>query len=187
MLSLLTVVCCTFEQSKQLWSWGAGESGQLGSGRCKTKEVPSQFSVHDTNGNEVAIVDVSCGFAHTLALSDVGEVYVWGLNKHGQLGTGNRNQLYKPTPLGKEFTAKSVVASHNSSAVVTPSGQLFTWGAGSNYRLMQGHDGTIDRPTVVKAMGNEVVNSFVFSTTSSAALVLSQLTEVRFAIVPYYV
>lgn len=165
-------------QSKQLWSWGAGECGQLGSGRCKTKQVPSPFSFQDSSGADVPVADVSCGFAHSLALSESGEVYVWGLNKHGQLGTGNRNQLYKPTSLGKQFAAKSVIASQNSSALVTPLGQLLTWGAGSKYRLMQGHDGTIDRPTVVKSLDGEIVDSFVFSSTSSAALVLSQLTEV---------
>jgi alpha-tubulin suppressor-like RCC1 family protein len=124
------------------------------------------------------IVDVACGSAHSIALSEFGEVYVWGLNKHGQLGTGDRNQLYKPTSLGKQFTAKSVIASHNSSAVVTPSGRLLTWGSGAQYRLMQGHNGTIDRPTVVEALEGEIVDSFVFSTASSAVLVISQLKEV---------
>ena len=37
---------------------------------------------------------VACGYAHTLVLTDEGQVYAWGANSYGQLGTGNKsNQL----------------------------------------------------------------------------------------------
>lgn len=33
---------------------------------------------------------VVCGYGHVLALSNKGEVYVWGANQLGQLGLGNK-------------------------------------------------------------------------------------------------
>ena len=33
-------------------------------------------------------LQVACGGSHTIALSDVGDVYVWGWGKDGQLGLG---------------------------------------------------------------------------------------------------
>lgn len=46
------------------------------------------FSVH---------IQVACGYAHTLALTDEGFVYAWGANSYGQLGTGNKCNQALPT------------------------------------------------------------------------------------------
>lgn len=42
---------------------------------------------------------VACGYAHTLVLTDEGQVYVWGANSYGQLGTGNKSNQSYPTPV----------------------------------------------------------------------------------------
>ncbi|XP_013915243.1 PREDICTED: RCC1 and BTB domain-containing protein 2-like [Thamnophis sirtalis] len=40
-------------------------------------------------------LEIACGYAHTLVLTDEGHIYAWGANSYGQLGTGNRsNQSY---------------------------------------------------------------------------------------------
>lgn len=41
-------------------------------------------------------VKVACGYAHTLALSDEGKLYVWGGNSYGQLGIGNKTNACNP-------------------------------------------------------------------------------------------
>ena len=35
------------------------------------------------------IIQISCGSDHSFALSNIGEVYSWGLNFKGQLGHGD--------------------------------------------------------------------------------------------------
>lgn len=42
-------------------------------------------------------MQVACGYAHTLALTDEGFVYAWGANSYGQLGTGNKSNQALPT------------------------------------------------------------------------------------------
>lgn len=42
---------------------------------------------------------VACGYAHTLVLTDEGQVYAWGANSYGQLGTGNKSNQSYPTPV----------------------------------------------------------------------------------------
>lgn len=42
-------------------------------------------------------LQVACGYAHTLALTDEGFVYSWGANSYGQLGTGNKSNQAVPT------------------------------------------------------------------------------------------
>ena len=43
------------------------------------------------------LIQIVCGYAHTLALSDEGELYSWGANSYGQLGTGNKANLVTPS------------------------------------------------------------------------------------------
>jgi len=38
---------------------------------------------------------VACGFEHTLALSDEGNLYSWGGNDYGQLGSDEK-EVYEP-------------------------------------------------------------------------------------------
>jgi len=68
----------------KLFSWGCGENGQLGHRvRCdcnNPKEV-SEIS-------ELVLSAAACGAAHTMALdSATGQLWGWGLNQHGQLGS----------------------------------------------------------------------------------------------------
>lgn len=44
---------------------------------------------------------IVCGYAHTLALSDEGSLYVWGGNAFGQLGLGNKANACNPMKVKK--------------------------------------------------------------------------------------
>jgi alpha-tubulin suppressor-like RCC1 family protein len=84
-----------------LYSWGAGECGQLGTGRCTRREVPAPVLLKDGGGGDVregagpasvvtplVVRDVACGAAHAVAADEHGRLYSWGLNKSSQLGLG---------------------------------------------------------------------------------------------------
>lgn len=42
------------------------------------------------------VIQIACGYAHTLALTDEGLIYAWGANSYGQLGTGNKSNQAWP-------------------------------------------------------------------------------------------
>jgi RCC1 and BTB domain-containing protein len=42
------------------------------------------------------VVDIACGSHHTLVLTEDGEVYAWGQNNCGQIGSGSTTN--QPTP-----------------------------------------------------------------------------------------
>lgn len=44
-----------------------------------------------------------CGYAHTLALTDEGKLYVWGGNSYGQLGIGNKTNACNPVLVNSRF------------------------------------------------------------------------------------
>ena len=44
-----------------------------------------------------------CGYAHTMALTDEGKLFVWGSNVHGQLGLGTKANAVEPVQVGTEL------------------------------------------------------------------------------------
>jgi hypothetical protein len=77
-----------------VYSWGAGESGQLGLGKMAPSFTPRYVSALQST----PIALVTTGAAHVAALSVYGRVYTWGEAMCGQLGLGKplRNQ---PLPM----------------------------------------------------------------------------------------
>jgi len=71
-------------------------------------------------GGFPAFVDVSCGWAHAIARNERNEVYVWGLNAHGQLGLGHTDSIHLPMllkdPYSEQETKPTDVGSGPTSA-----------------------------------------------------------------------
>lgn len=61
--------------------------GQLGHGSIDSVDYPQE--VQALGG--VRIVQIACGGWHSCALSESGDLYVWGWNECGQLGLPCRN------------------------------------------------------------------------------------------------
>lgn len=97
-------------------------------------------------------MEVVCGFAHCLALTDQGELYAWGANSYGQLGTGYKTHHLSPVLVAPELgkwesltqylqnislhyvlsycRAIEIAACHLShiSAAMFHDGKIFMWG-----------------------------------------------------------
>ena len=54
------------------------------------------------------VIQIACGQDHTVALTSEGDVYTWGSNNFGQLGTGRNTNEKSPTKISglKGFDAK---------------------------------------------------------------------------------
>ncbi|GAB5360105.1 hypothetical protein AAMO2058_000598700 [Amorphochlora amoebiformis] len=65
---------------------------------------------------------------------------VWGKGKNGQLGFGDTKTQFLPSVLDFDFgePIRTVRCGGNSSAVITESGKLFTWGSGAYHVLGHG-------------------------------------------------
>lgn len=72
-----------------IFSWGAGEQGQLG------RKILERRKIHGTNPERVVLgargrraVAIGAGSFHSFAVDEDGGVWGWGLNSAGQTGTG---------------------------------------------------------------------------------------------------
>uniref|UniRef100_A0AAR2LBV3 BTB domain-containing protein n=1 Tax=Pygocentrus nattereri TaxID=42514 RepID=A0AAR2LBV3_PYGNA len=111
----------------ETYGWGYNCNGQLGLGNNGNQQTPCRIAALQG----VNIVQVACGYAHTLALTDEGFVYAWGANSYGQLGTGNKSNQALPTLINMDKERMvEVAACHTShtSAAKTQSGQVLMWG-----------------------------------------------------------
>ncbi len=159
---------------------GEGQSGQLGIGRtCAYRDRPCLSA--RAGGDGAPFVSVAAGWAHALAVSASGDLYAWGDNSRGQLGTGDTRARVRPTRVaagggsgsaaeeakaeasaeegsgavadegGGRFEVAVAAAGRFHSAAVGADGVLFTWGAARNGQL--GHDGLRPSADVVAHAG----------------------------------
>lgn len=70
-----------------MYSWGSGTNGRLGHGTSEASvdATPIQYFI----SNSITVAQVSCGRAHSLCLTDEGQVYSFGKGAEGRLGHPN--------------------------------------------------------------------------------------------------
>lgn len=109
---------------RALLTCGAGDDGQLGTGRRDRELTPVQVHLAEL------IRQAACGVYHTLLLTDSGRVLSTGGNNCGQLGIGSKLTSYSPVrvrALEDCFIEKVAAGSH--SAALSDRGEIYIWGS----------------------------------------------------------
>jgi len=88
-----------------LYTIGSNFYGKLGLGN-KAIKYSSEPCLVETLTNE-KIVHVACGSTHSIAVSERGNAYSWGLGELGALGIEDTTTMYQPT-LIKYFTERKL-------------------------------------------------------------------------------
>ena len=138
-------------QDGRLWAWGGNYHGQLGIGSYDEQRLPIKVP-HVFNG---AISTIACGDEHTLAIDKgSGQLWLWGWNIGGCLGTGTLSFMdskvpLKPGPIG-QFSGHDVVSAGGgfaNSYAVDSSGRVFAWGQNWFDQLGPGHSHIMEDPS----------------------------------------
>ncbi|WP_114750040.1 T9SS type A sorting domain-containing protein [Pleomorphovibrio marinus] len=66
---------------------------------------------------------------HAFYLSETGELWGWGSNNFGQLGTGDMISRSKPVRIELDFEIKEIYAGEEFSVALDKEGRVWTWGA----------------------------------------------------------
>lgn len=103
--------------------WGAGASGQLGSGANTDSRVALNVAALDGATSLSVAGDVSCAVA-------AGGVRCWGANGAGQLGNGSTTAANRPVAVsGLSSGVAQVSTSGTHTCAVRTTGALWCWGA----------------------------------------------------------
>ncbi|XP_030849954.1 X-linked retinitis pigmentosa GTPase regulator isoform X2 [Strongylocentrotus purpuratus] len=127
-------------EDKKLYTFGEGEGGKLGLGEAHLGGVnePQHVSFFTE-----PVDSVSCGNAHTAAITEKGHVYTFGNGASGQLGHGpDHLETNIPKRVARlEWTrCKWVSCGDCHTAIVTAKGCLYTFGDGRHGKLGQGEE-----------------------------------------------
>lgn len=129
------------EHSGRLFGCGWNRASQVGLPNNKLDAIPN-FGIIN-NFHMEKIIDIACGWNHSFALTDCGEIYGWGSNQYGQLGLkqshcdnsiGNK-YISVPIKIRIEFKVKKIAAGLRHSVVISDDGRVFVTGSGNKYQL----------------------------------------------------
>ena len=107
-ISCGTVHNLALTEDGKVFSWGSFQGGQLGlssefllnENQKKTKDKEMYLSIPTLiplfRKEDIKIKKISCGEAHSLALTEKGKVYSWGFGSNGQLGLGFCEDSFEP-------------------------------------------------------------------------------------------
>ena len=114
----------------EVYTWGRGDDGRLGHGDNGWKYVPRM--ILSLAGH--VICQVTCGSYHTAAVACNGDLYTWGGGMYGKLGHGNESGHSTPKRLERlvGFTVTNIACGSRHTAVITSTGDLYTWGDKEN-------------------------------------------------------
>jgi alpha-tubulin suppressor-like RCC1 family protein len=114
-----------------LWTWGSGDSGQIGNNSTTTVSTPVTTFAGGTNWKQV-----SNGNSHTAAIKTDGTLWTWGDGSNGRLGNASTSGASTPVTTfagGNNWKQVSFGTAH--IAAIKTDGTLWTWGSGSNGQL----------------------------------------------------
>ncbi|PIK42305.1 putative RCC1 and BTB domain-containing protein 1 [Apostichopus japonicus] len=119
-----------------IYSWGTNKYGQLG---------------HKQNGNDPQLItaliggqfvcDIACALLSSYAILDNGELYGWGSNEQGQIGTNTSGNNYAEPILVtslKSVFIQQIVCGKNFFLALSRSGRVYACGEGTNGQIGKG-------------------------------------------------
>ncbi|KAJ7953791.1 Regulator of chromosome condensation (RCC1) family with FYVE zinc finger domain [Quillaja saponaria] len=137
----------------EIFSWGEESGGRLGHG--VEADIPRPKLIDTLSGTNIELV--ACGEYHTCAVTFSGELYTWGDGTHnsGLLGHGSDTSHWFPKKVSSHMDGihiSYISCGPWHTALVTSSGQLFTFGDGSFGALGHGDRSSTNIPREVETL-----------------------------------
>lgn len=154
--------CLAITIDGQMYSWGNGEKGQLGSGNLQVVMNPQPV------GHPTDVICVSAGEEHSACIIEGGEAYLWGNAEGGRLGLGNClsegvqlmpkqvviTDVTHGTSDAQAALLRNVACGSQHTAFINEDNRLLTFGMGWFGRLGHGNLENHYSPSFVRSVAN---------------------------------
>ncbi|XP_039294188.1 X-linked retinitis pigmentosa GTPase regulator isoform X2 [Nilaparvata lugens] len=134
----------------KVYIWGSNSCGQLGlSDGIKKCSKPTRLAVKEK------VLQIACGYMHTLMLTEEKYLLVFGEGSSGKLGLGGTSSVPMPIPLKFDKNVTSIAAGGNHSLALTDEGDVYAWGNNEHGQLGFSEEKTeITNPILVTPLLN---------------------------------
>lgn len=170
---LYKLSCKQFATLRAVFTFGEGNEGQLGHAKFKKETIITKIpffnmAISQTEPSYIQVTprrliksrkfnSIAIGDLFTLALSDDGKIYGFGLNY-----SPNKSS-FEPVEIENDNNVKftSISAGHNFAAAIDSDGLVYTWGKGiSDATYFEKHGGHLGHGNLDDQMKPLVVESF---------------------------
>jgi hypothetical protein len=110
----------------EVYAWGSNQFGQIGNGNNENQLIPIKVK----GFNNEKVIQISCGYCHSMALTESGRVFSWGYCKWGQLGHNNTDNENKPSTvlLSNEISIQKISCGFNHSLLLSRDRDIYWFG-----------------------------------------------------------
>ena len=154
---------CALTSRGRVLCWGGGSLGELGDG--DDSRIGKDYPVPVVEGKDSTeplknIVQITAGVTHVCALTSNGEVFCWGSNTYGELGSDNTNHTNYPVQVVAsngsnealsniiQISAGGDINEGSHTCALTSDGEVRCWGD-NYYGQLSGSGSSSDHPLVV--------------------------------------
>lgn len=130
--------------------------GQLGIDSPDPRPRPGLVAAPLTDAN---VVQVSCGYYHTIVLGARGDVWTFGRNDYGQLGIGSRDNSWRPQQV-KDLSGRKIVQVATGcyhSVTLSSEGKVYPFGRNNHGQLATGNTRDSPRPSLVAGLQDKFI------------------------------
>jgi alpha-tubulin suppressor-like RCC1 family protein len=144
----LTAFTCALGSDGAFYCWGDNRFGQLGSGTPESSDTPVE--IPSLRGR---VAKAASGSGHVCVQTTEGELYCWGRNVSGQLGTGDTRQQPSPVKIDVGRPIEKLATGGDFTCARATDATLFCWGVNTRGQLGLGTTDAQVKPTQVKTLG----------------------------------
>ncbi|XP_058756575.1 ultraviolet-B receptor UVR8-like isoform X2 [Vicia villosa] len=145
----------------ELYMWGKNTAGQLGLGKRAPNIVPLPTKVEYLDG--ITIKMTALGSEHSVAISDGGEAFSWGMGVSGRLGHGHESSILGFFKSNSEYTprlikdlegikVKNVAAGMLTSACTDENGSVYIFGEKGVDKLLLKEMSNATKPSLIREL-----------------------------------
>ena len=149
---------CALSKSGKVYCKGKGYNGELGTGAAEA--VVKDLTVPVSQG-DLSFKILSVGLNHACAITVGKDLYCWGDNEYGQLGTGDLTSYSVPVLVGSNYEQISAGGDHTCGVKTNSEG--FCWGNNDFHQSSTKDDFDIVVPTKVKGSWDSIYSGYAYT------------------------
>lgn len=156
--------CAVISGGQEVYCWGKNNKGQIGNATFGYRNIASRAFGSSILSGGKTVKNVYAGGEFTCIVLNTGEIYCWGDNSNGQMGSGAATGfLPAPVKVNVPFTSSGETSMYVGKDFLCAlrTGEMYCWGNNNKGQVGNGQSSNspVTRPTLIAPPGGAVDSS----------------------------